>query len=303
MIKILLTALLGIASVAAPAMADNRVTLGWGRSFSNDANGDGKDRWRTGAYTVSRVRGTSWADALPERAGDILEFRLRAESIAPADLISPAASDRRYVGALSLGMHTHFAWRGNEVSLGGDLVFTGPQTGIGGFHKWAHNLLGLDAPQILGNQLPNAVYPTVVGEIGHTFALGATTRLRPFAEMRVGAETLVRVGGDLVFGHFGGNDLMLRDPTTGQRYRAVEGSRHQGFSLTLGADMAQVFSSAFLPKGGAAVLSDNRKRARAGVHWQGERASGFYGVTYLSPEFDQQPESQLVGSLSINIRF
>lgn len=303
MIKILLTVLLGIASVAAPALAEDRVTLGWGRLFSNDAAGDGQDRWHTGAYTVSRVRGISWSDALPARAGDILEFRLRAEIIAPANLITPAPGDRRYVGALSFGMHTHFAWRGNELSLGGDLVFTGPQTGIGGFQKWAHNVLGLAEPNVLANQLPNAVYPTLVGEIGHTYDLGGTARLRPFGEVRLGSETLLRLGGDLVFGRFGGNDLMLRDPTTGQRYRAVEGSRAQGFSLTLGADIAQVFSSAFLPKGGIAVLSGHRSRARAGVHWQGERASGFYGVTYLSPEFDQQAEAQVLGSLSINIRF
>ncbi len=303
MIRLLMAVALSLASVAAPAVAEDRVTLGWGRLFSNDATGDGQDRWRTGAYTVSRVRGISWGDALPSRAGDILEFRIRAETIAPANLITPAAGDRRYVGALSFGLHTHFDWRGQEVSLGGDLVFTGPQTGIGGFQKWAHKQLGLAEPKVLGNQLPNAVYPTLVGEIGHSYDLGGTARLRPFAEVRLGAETLVRLGGDLVFGQFGANDLMLRDPTTGQRYRAVQGSRNTGFSLTLGADLAQVLSSAFLPKGGVAVLTEHRSRARAGVHWQGERAAGFYGVTYLSPEFDGQPEGQVVGSLSINIRF
>ena len=303
MIRLLQAAVLGLAVFTSPALAEGRVTLGWGRLFSNDATGDGQDRWRTGAYAISRVKGTSWADALPVRAGDILEFRLRAETIAPANLIAPAAGDRRYVGALSLGLHTHFDWRSHEVSLGGDLVFTGPQTGIGGFQKWAHKQLGLAAPQVLGNQLPNAVYPTLVGEIGHSYDLSSTLRLRPFGELRVGAETLVRLGGDLVFGKFGRNDLMLRDATTGQRYRGVEGSRNRGFSLTLGADIAQVLSSAFLPSGGAADLRGQRARARAGVHWQGKTASGFYGITYLSREFDQQAEGQAVGSLSIKIRF
>ena len=48
------------ALFAVPAVAQERVTLGWGRLLTNDAIGDGKDRWRTGSYVLSRVRGPSW---------------------------------------------------------------------------------------------------------------------------------------------------------------------------------------------------------------------------------------------------
>ena len=58
-----------------PAMAEERVTLGWGRIFTNDQIGDGKDRWRTGSYTVSRVRGPSWQGHAGHGFGDILELR------------------------------------------------------------------------------------------------------------------------------------------------------------------------------------------------------------------------------------
>lgn len=293
------------ALLALPAMAEGRYTLGWGRLFSNDQIGDGRDRWQSGAYSVSRVRGTEWRGALPETFGDILEFRGHSAIVAPSSLTTPPAWDRRYAGLLSLGLHSHFGWQGNEVALGGDLVFTGAQTGVGAFHRWSHDLLGMTepAPGVLGNQIGNAVHPTLVAEVGRTLSFGDTARLRPFAELRAGVETLVRVGGDLTIGPLGADDLLMRDAVTGQRYRAVEGSRSDGFSLTLGGDVAQVFDSALLPDGGAASLSDSRHRLRAGLHWQGKRTSTFYGVTYLSPEFDQQPTGQVVGSLSLNLRF
>jgi hypothetical protein len=39
------------------------------------------------------------------------------------------------------------------------------------------------------------------------------------------------------------------------------------------------------------------------LQWEGERASVFYGVSYLSPEFDQQQGGQTVGALNVNLRF
>ena len=42
----------------------------------------------------------------------------------------------------------------------------------------------------------------------------------------------------------------------------------KGSAILRGGDMARVFDSVCLPKGGAAVLSGNRTRLRAGVNWQ-----------------------------------
>jgi hypothetical protein len=67
--------------------------------------------------------------------------------------------------------------------------------------------------------------------------------------------------------------------------------------------VAHVFSSRYLPAGGAAVLSDNRTRLRAGVEWQGNFANVFYGMTYLGPEFEGQDEGQVTGSLNVNFGF
>lgn len=298
----LLSALAVSLSIAGAARAEDRVTLGWGRLFVNDAIGDSRDRWRTGSYSLSRVRGPSWSGALPSQPGELLEFRFRGETIAPASLVSPEADDRRYAGALSFGVHTHFDWQGFETSLGADLVLTGPQTGIGGFQTWIHGVLGLDEPQVLDDQIGNGVHPTVVAEVGRTFTAGPV-RLRPFVEAQAGVESLVRVGGDVIIGSFGEAGLFSREGTTGQRYLTIDGNRSPGLSLVMGADHARVFDSVFLPEGEAATLSDTRTRVRFGMNWQGKRASVFYGATWLSREFEEQPEGQVLGALNLNLKF
>lgn len=287
------------------ATAEERVTLGWGRMFTNDQIGDGKDRWRTGSYTVSRVRGPSWQGHVAHGFGDILELRGHAGVIAPANLTTPAANDRRYAGVLSFGLNTHFGWQRAEIDLGAELALTGPRSGIGSFQKWFHNQAGMVPPSaaVLDGQIGNRLHPGLNAEIGRSFALGDVMHLRPFAEARLGVESLVRMGGDITIGRFGQDGLLLRDVTTGQRYRGIEGTRFEGMSLTLGGDVAHVFDSALLPSGGTVTAEKDRYRLRAGLHWQGKRASTFYGVSYLSREFVQQPEGQLVGSLSLNLRF
>lgn len=71
MINRLVASLAIVLSFGSPAISQERVTLGWGRLLNNDALGDGKDRWRTGSYVLSRVRGPSWTGALPEMPGEI----------------------------------------------------------------------------------------------------------------------------------------------------------------------------------------------------------------------------------------
>ncbi len=303
MFKVFFSVMALTVSLASSVGAQDRVTLGWGRMFTNDVFGDGKDRWKTGSYTVSRIRGASWDGTLPDAPGALLEFRLRAETIAPADLVTPDPTDRRYAGAISAGIHSHFMWSGFETSLGMDLVVIGPQTGLGRFQTSVHDLIGLPKPTVLGDQIEDQIRPTLVAEMGRTLSLGDRARMRPFIEAQAGAENFVRLGGDLTFGHFGQGALMLRDHASGQRYSAVSGDKIKGFSFVVGGDFAQVYSSVYLPDGGAVEMSDTRTRLRAGVHWQQEKAELFYGVTYLGKEFETQPEGQVVGSLSLKMRF
>jgi hypothetical protein len=298
-ISVLLTAI----SLAGTAQAQERATLGWGRLFNNDLIGDGKDRWRTGSYTLSRIRGIEWTGSLPPTFGEILELRLSGEIIAPSNLTDPPPDDRRYVGALTAGLHTHFALGAAEAAAGINLVVTGPQTGLGRFQRNIHDWFGLENPEILTDQIEDGIYPTALVEIGRSYRIGPSTVVRPFAEAQAGVESYIRIGGDMSVGGQWTDALLVRDSSTGQRYVAVRGSIAPGISLSLGGDIAQVFDSAYLPSGGAAVPRDSRARLRAGLHWQGEQADVFYGLTWLGKEFDSQDGEQVVGSLRINLQF
>lgn len=295
---------MALTGVASQVSAQDRVTLGWGRAFTNDGLGDFKDRWRTGSYTVSRVRGPTWSGELPTAFGDLLEFRARAEIVAPERLDVVPPGDRRYAGILSLGVHNHIEMDGFETSLGADLVMIGPQTGMDDVQSFIHRLLDYPEPLVASTQIPDALYPTLVAEVARNLDLVEDrATVRPFVEVQAGLETFLRAGVDLSFGGYGQGALMLRDQVSGQRYRAVVGDHVPGLTFTLGGDIARVFDSHLLPESGQAKLSDSRSRLRAGMAWQGKSASAFYGLAWLGKEFETQPEPQLVGTISFSLRF
>ncbi|MBI1417774.1 MAG: DUF2219 family protein [Limimaricola sp.] len=301
-------ALLALAFLYTPvARADGwfggRTTLGYGRLFDNDQLGDGMDRWRSGAYAVSVIRGKSWDGALPTTPGELLEYRFRAEIIAPRYLNGPGSDDRPYVGALSFGVHTHFQAAGQEVALGADVVAIGPQTGLGDFQTALHKALSMPTPRVLDTQLGNQVQLGATLEVGHNFRLNDRLTVRPFFEAQAGVENLFRLGTDVIIGAVGQTDMLVRDVPTGQFYRAVEGQPN-GFGYVLGADFASVGRSIYYPADRGITPESTRYRVRAGLHWQiAEKVSFFYGATYLSPEFVGQPEGQVVGSLKLNFNF
>ena len=179
------------------------VTLGFGRLLSNDVLGDGKDRWRTGSYVISKLRGRSaWSGQRPTQFGDILEYRLRGEVFAPESLTAPVAGDRQFAGTWSLGVHTHFRRGQIDISTGLDLVITGKQTGLGDMQDAFHDVLGTPRPSplVLDNQIKNGFHPTFSAEFSRPVQLSDRVLLRPFIEARAGDETLVRVGADLLIG-------------------------------------------------------------------------------------------------------
>lgn len=290
-------------ALAEPAPARSEV-LGHGWMLSNDAIGDGQDRWRSVGLSYGAVTGPGWSGRLPTRAGEILEYRFLTEVIAPANLVAPDPADRRYAGILSAGLHSHFALGQAEARIGADLVAVGPQTGIARLHEGLHDIFGLDAIDPDAHRLEDAVHPTLSAEIGWPVALGGGVLLRPFADARYGDEDFLRVGADLALGAVDGQALWLRDPITGQRHVAVaSGGGRQGMFVTLGADVAAVAGSEWLPEGGAAVARDSRTRLRAGLGYAGNRMDGFYGLTWLSEEFEGQDDGQVVGSVTLKLRF
>lgn len=296
---------LSLMLVAEAADAGPREKLGYGRLVTNDYFGDGKDRWRTGSLTSSRVWGSEWSGQAPARFGDLIELRLSSEIFAPGNVDRPAVADRPYAGALAIGAHTHFTWQGFETALGADMVVTGSGTGLGRFQREVHKILGATVPSksTLDDQIAGGLHPTIVGEMSRDLALTPNVHLRPFLEGRAGAETMLRAGVDLTFGQIGQGELMVRESVTGQRYRVIRNEEVTGFTFLLGADIAHVSDSIYLPEDRGFELTESRDRVRAGVHWQGEQSSAFYGLTYLGEEFEAQTEGQLIGSLRIKFSF
>jgi hypothetical protein len=200
-------------------------------------------------------------------------------------------------------MHTHFETAGVESSIGMDAVIVGPQTGISSLHGDLHDLLGLPDPTVFGGQIADDVFLTLTAEFGRTLPLGGNAQMRPFIEVQAGAESLVRVGGDLTFGHYATEALMLRDNSTGQRYRAAAGDRVEGLSVLLGGDIAKVYESEYFVATDAITPTDTRRRLRAGMQWQGAQSEVFYGLTWLDKEFEEQPDEQVLGSINLRLQF
>lgn len=298
-----LIALLFAATLTSgPALAQDSQTLGYGRLFSNDFFGDRSDRWRSGSYQFSILRGTEWTGVLPSQPGQILEYRLRSEIISPSSGTGPVG-DRPYVGALSAGVHSPFSLGPLDASVGLELTAVGPQTNVSDFQEGFHNLFSLPAPVGASQQLDNAVFITGLAEIAWPVRVSETLTLRPFIEAQAGAEDLVRLGGDIIVGTVGHGDLMVRDTVSGQLIRGVE-APIRGASLLVGGDWAQVGGSVYLPENQGFEAEQQRFRLRAGVHWQiAEEISIFYGATYLSEEFVGQSEGQVIGGLKLNFNF
>lgn len=293
-----------LALLPLSAQAEDFTRLGFGYLLTNDFIGDGQDRWRTGSVASSRVWGRGWDGAPPQGFGDLIELRLAAEIIAPANIEAPDPADRPYAGALSVGVHSHFETGGLDMAVGGDLVVVGPATGLDSFHGAVHDLLGMPelSDAMRDAQIENGVYPTVVAEAGRSFVFGDSL-MRAFLEGRAGAETLVRAGFDMRWGGLEQGALMVRDPVSGQRYRAIDGGA-LGYGFVIGGDVTHVIDSVFLPEARGYDPRSARLRARAGVEWRGENGGGvFYGLSYLGEEFEGQGEGQFVGSFRAHFRF
>jgi len=281
-----------------------RTKIGHGRLINNDLIGELRDRWQTASFSSSRVMGYDWSGELPQDFGQVLEYRMQTKIIAPGDVENPVPNDRLYSTSVSLGAHTHFALGPGEVSVGGDVVITGPMTGLSDVQHFIHDIIDRDTPSAstIADMIPNGFHPGLVFEYGRPMYLNSTTEVRPFAELRTGDETLIRSGVDLYIGGITENDLLIREQVTGQRYRAVRGDQLPGYGFIVGGDIAAMGQSIYLPDRGPTMI-DNRTRLRAGVMWQGNQNSVFYGMTWLSKEFETQEEAQFVGSIRLNFDF
>lgn len=297
--------LLLINPVGASAFDLSERVIGRVSVFSNDYLGDGQDRWRSGAYFRSTFFGPAWSGDLPT-GRPLIEFRLRGETISPRDLSAPpTAGERPYAGVVAAGLFGHWGRGPAGVKLGAELVATGPQTGVADFVEWSHDLLGFPTVRATSGQLGNAFYPTITAEAYRVVARSGRRPfdLRPFVEVQAGVETFARAGVDLMFGPGIDGALLTRDPVTGQVLTVATLRGQQGLMPSVGADLAYVAASAYLPASSGLKVERLRMRARVGARYFAEGRDVFVGFTWLGPEYTTQRKSQVLGSLSLNLRF
>ena len=94
-----------------------------------------------------------------------------------------------------------------------------------------------------------------------------------------------------------------REFELGHRYRVVL-AEQAGTAFLLGADIAYVDDSDYLPARSGVTLTEDRTRVRAGLHWENRNGAAlFYGLTWLSEEFDEQRVGQFLGAVQFRLRF
>jgi hypothetical protein len=278
--------------------------LGWSNVTTNDATGDGQDRWQSFSTSTSFLFGPAGTRNVPSGFGTLLEARIGTQIVTPANTLTPAPGDRPAAGALRAGLFTHFARGGWDFSLGAGVEATGPATRVLALQDRFHATLGFDrlAPGVIAGQVGNRLRPMAHAEAAYAFLIDDSMILRPFATAHVGLETYARAGFDLLIGPGYRNGVIARDYVSGQPYQVLERVNEPGISVLFGADAARVFSSGFLPSPGY-TLTPLRTRLRGGVLLEERLFSAFYGVTYLGPEFTAQPSGQLVGTMQFRISF
>lgn len=305
MLRTLVFAAMMVVGASAHAFEAFSNVIGRVSVFSNDYLGDGQDRWRSGAYFRSTFFGPAWTGDLPKKA-PIFEFRLRGETISPSDLTSPPmAGERPYVGVVAAGLFGHRGSGAGGYRVGAELVATGPQTGVADFVEWSHDVLGFPTARATSGQLGDAFYPTVNTEAYRLIPRksGRGFDLRPFVELQAGVETYARTGVDLFFGPSIDGSLLTRDPVTGQTLTVATVRRQQGLMPSVGVDVAYVASSEYLPASSGLTVKRVRMRARVGARYFADGRDFFLGFTWLGPEYTSQPSGQVLGSLSLNLRY
>lgn len=274
--------------------------------LNNDFFGDGRDRWRSASYSFSNIFEVS-SERFPSLNKYVWELRGRGEIITPDRITVPFdPNDRPYAGYSGVALLGHLVRPDRQITFGAELGLLGPQNGISTFHERAHRRLNLQIPRGWNGQIGNRVVPTAIAEAvwERTATSGRLDlRFRPYVSAQAGLESFVRTGFDLVLGRSVADNFYVRDTVTGHLQTARRDRSSAGINFVLGADIAYVAASMLLPSRRGIQHERLRPRLRSGVQVEYGRAQIFGGVTWLGEEFKQQPEAQILGSLSIRLAF
>jgi hypothetical protein len=269
-------------------------------SFTNDAIGDGRDRWQSASYQRSYLYNLDDIKAIQQ-----VEWRARAQIVSPWTS-SKQPVDRPYSSVLAFGGFARGHVAGLENHLGGEIIMQGDQTGLPAFQSAAHDALGLDKSYDPDNPWDTHVPDrfTVRGEAGLATSLRPSPGLllRPYGLVAVGADQSATVGADVVIGPMAQADSWTRDVVSGQLL-THQNTEKRGVSLVAGADISRVYASMHIPEDSKVEPEEIQARVRLGGQFNLGAVDIFFGQTWLSEGFVGQSETQRVGNLSVSLNF
>jgi hypothetical protein len=328
------------ASAGEPAaFADNSPTAGWDWLATtkkiqtegvvwNDQFGDGKDRWKTGGLTQSYVfpehifSDDNWFEG---RASS-LELNLRAVVMTPDDTAFDGVNgkDRPYAQYAAAGVYLRSIARPRflsptlslqeEARIGVEVGWQGDPLPLFDVQNGLHHIAGMDGDAAnLSNIIDGELLVNLEGR--HTWRYhwdrgDRDLEFAPFVQGSLGMrETSLRVGADLFTGSALDGRTWGADPATGAVMAGASIPR-RGFNWTVfvGGDVGYVASDAFLD-GGFAVNGPSVPRERivgrlrTGLLLEYDNVGIGFSVNWLSPEFRDQSEGQVIGAIQLKYRF
>lgn len=252
------------AAMALAACSSGTQVVGLGW---NDHLGDGGDRWKTGGASLSVIRPG-------------IEVNARALVVTP-----PGRTATQYAG---LGVYR----RAETARLGIEIGWQGDPLPLFEAREALHSLTGMNGHEP-GDVLDSGPHINLEGRHAWPLRRG-DVELAPFVQASVGTrEVSARVGGDVLVG-------VARARTVELATGAPMLGAGDGLTLFVGGDVGHVAHDALL---GDADPEEVVARARAGVFVGLGRIGIGFSLNWLSPEFEGQPEGQLIGAAQVAYRF
>ena len=291
----------------------------------NDRLGDGKDRYKSGGLTQSwlvpqsRISGEPW---IADQAA-ALEVQIRGLVITP-DNTAAATADRPYAQYLAAGVFLRTFGRANPVfhdgalsaenRIGIEIGYQGDPLPLFEIQEALHGISGMgpmartDAGTLDSSVLVNL-------EVKRTWRLHVDAErhdvdVAPFAQISAGLrENSARIGADLIHGASLTARTWNHDPAIGALIPGGS-KRRDGVNwfAWFGGDVAIVASDAlldggFLVDGPATNAERFSARLRAGAMAEFPGFALSYSITWLSPEFEEQDQGQLIGAVQLKLRY
>ena len=290
----------------------------------NDWLGDGNDRYKSAGLTQSwvipesRISEERWIDG----HASALELQIRGFIATPDNTeIGGAPGDRPFAQYAAAGAYLRTVERPRRI--GAQTMYwqetrAGVEIGYQG-----EPLPFFEIMESIHGQGGVLVTPTntIDGELLANLEARQTLRIHmdlsdsdlefaPYVQASVGMrENSARLGMDVIYGEDLEGRTWNHDPAIGTMMPGASGpSKGFYWALWFGGDVGYVATDAFLDGGfdgdGPSVRKERvTTRFRTGFLFGYDPVAIAYSVTWLSPEFANQPQGQLVGALTVKYRF